>query len=359
MGLGNDCDPTAASGSRRGAAKTPPSLWRSRLILLIACANVANLTLARTNGREWEIAVRGALGATSKRLVQQLLTESLVLGVLAGVVGLMAAAASLQLFVRLLPADTPRLGNVALHGSVLLFAAIASVVPGFAFGLIPAMKAVRTVSSQLLDTLRSGSRGVAGKASQFRLSRFLVIGQIASSVVVITVAGLLLHSLYKLSQVNPGFNTARIVTAEVALDSTACQQTGRCESFFQTLLERARGIAGTQAVALTDSLPMSGWDTNYVYDAEGHPRQARQGARVATGRTVSSDYFSVLGLQLVRGRLLTHRMHPAPVARRSLIRAWQRASGPIRIPSASTSFLSPMKQSRQSGIRRKLPSWLA
>jgi predicted permease len=186
-----------------------------------------------------------------------------------------------------------------------LFAAIASVVAGFSFGLIPAVKAVRTVSSQLLDTLRSGSRSFAGKASQFRLSRFLVIGQIASSVVVITVAGLLLHSLYKLSQVNPGFNTDRIVTAEISLDATACQQTGRCQSFFQTLLDRARGIQGTQAVALTDSLPMSGWDTNYVYDAEGHPRQARQGASVATGRTVSSDYFSVLGLQLVRGRLLT------------------------------------------------------
>ena len=275
------------------------------LILLIACANVANLTLARTNGREREIAVRGALGASSGRLVQQLLTESLVIGVLAGVVGLMAAAASLQVFVRLLPADTPRLGNVALHGSVLLFAAIASVVAGFLFGLIPAVKASNTVSSQLLDTLRSGSRSFSGKASQFRLSRFLVIGQIASSVVVITVAGLLLHSLYKLSQVNPGFNTDRIVTAEIALDPTACQQTGRCESFFQTLLDRARGIEGTQSVALTDSLPMSGWDTNYVYDAEGHPRQARQGASIATGRTVSSDYFSVLGLQLLRGRLLT------------------------------------------------------
>ncbi|MGC1920434.1 MAG: ABC transporter permease [Acidobacteriaceae bacterium] len=275
------------------------------LILLIACANVANLTLARTNGREREIAVRGALGASSGRLVQQLLTESLVIGVLAGVVGLMAAAASLQVFVRLLPADTPRLGNVALHGSVLLFAGIASVVAGFLFGLIPAVKASNTVSSQLLDTLRSGSRSFSGKASQFRLSRFLVIGQIASSVVVITVAGLLLHSLYKLSQVNPGFNTDRIVTAEIALDPTACQQTGRCESFFQTLLDRARGIEGTQSVALTDSLPMSGWDTNYVYDAEGHPRQARQGASIATGRTVSSDYFSVLGLQLLRGRLLT------------------------------------------------------
>ena len=275
------------------------------LILLIACANVANLTLARTNGREREIAVRGALGASAKRLVRQLVTESLVLGLLAGVVGLLAAAASLQVFVRMLPADTPRLGNVALHGSVLLFAAIASVVAGFSFGLIPAIKAVKTVSSQLLDTLRSGSRGVAGKASQFRLSRFLVIGQIASSVVVITVAGLMLHSLYKLSQVNPGFNTDRIVTAEIALDPTACRQAGRCQSFFQTLLDRARGIEGTQAVALADSLPMSGWDNNYVYDAEGHPRQARQGARLATGRIVSSDYFSVLGLQLLRGRLLT------------------------------------------------------
>jgi predicted permease len=275
------------------------------LILLIACANVANLTLARTNRRQREIALRGALGASGNRLVQQLLTESLVLGILAGIVGLMAAAASLQVFIRLLPADTPRLSNVSLHGSVLLFAAIASVVAGFLFGLIPAVKAARTVSSQLLDTLRSGSRSFAGKASQFRLSRFLVIGQIASSVVVITVAGLMLHSLYKLSQVNPGFNTDQIVTGEVALDSNACQQTGRCQSFFQTLLERARGIEGTQAVALTDSLPMSGWDTNYVYDAEGHPRQARQGASVATGRTVSSDYFSVLGLQLLRGRLLT------------------------------------------------------
>jgi predicted permease len=275
------------------------------LILLIACANVANLTLARTNGREREIAVRGALGASGNRLVRQLLTESLVLGVLAGGVGLLAAAASLKIFVRLLPADTPRLDSVSLHGDVLVFAVLASLIAGFSFGLIPAVKAVTTVSSRLLDTLRSGSRGVAGKASQFRLSRFLVIGQIASSVVIITVAGLLLHSLYKLAQVNPGFNTDRIVTAEIALDSTACQLAGRCQSFFQTLLDHASGIEGMQAVALTDSLPMSGLDNNYVFDADGHPRVARQPANLATGRTVSSDYFSVLGLQLLRGRLLT------------------------------------------------------
>ncbi len=275
------------------------------LILLIACANVANLTLARASGREREIAVRGALGASNKRLVQQLLSESLLLGLLAGVVGLMAAIASLQVFVRLLPADTPRLGNVSFHWTLLFFTAIASIFAGFSFGLIPALKAVQIASSQLLETLRSGGRGFAGKASQFRLSKLLVIGQIGLSVVVITVAGLLLHSLYKLSQVNPGFDTNRIVTAEVSLDAQACQEKGRCQSFFETLLDRARGIAGVNAVALADSLPMSGWNGNYVYDAEGHPRDARQGAKLATGRTVSAGYFSVLGLHLMRGRLLT------------------------------------------------------
>lgn len=275
------------------------------LILLIACANVANLTLARAAGREREIAVRGALGASAGRLVRQLLSESLVLGILAGAAGLIAAAVSLRVFIQLLPSGTPRLGSVSLHWTVLLFAAIASVFAGLSFGVIPAVKAVKTASSDLLGTLRSGSRAFAGRASQFLLSRILVVGQIGSSVVVITVAGLMLHSLYKLSQINPGFNTDHVVTAEVSLDADACREKGRCQSFFETLLDRARGIAGTEAVALTDSLPMSGWDNNYVYDAEGHPRTARQGARLATGRTVSAGYFSVLGLRLVRGRLLT------------------------------------------------------
>jgi len=274
------------------------------LILLIACANVANLTLARAAGREREIAVRGALGASGRRLVQQLLSESLVLGVLSGIVGLAAAAASLRIFIGLLPADTPRLGNVSLNWTVLLFAAAASILAGFSFGLVPAVKAVRTCSSHLLETLGSGGRGFAGKGSQFRLSRALVVGQIGLSVVVITIAGLLLHSLYKLSQVNPGFRTDHILTAEVSLNASACREKGHCESFFETLLDRARGIPGTEAVALTNSLPMSGLDGNYVYDAEDHPREARQGARLATGRTVSAGYFSVLGLRLVRGRLL-------------------------------------------------------
>jgi predicted permease len=280
------------------------------LILLIACANVANLMLARAAGREREIAIRGALGASSARLVRQLLSESIVLGAVAGLVGLLAAGASLQALVTLLPADTPRLSDISLHWPVFLFAAGASLVTGFLFGLIPAL---RMSSPDLRDALHSGSRSVAGKAGQFRVSMMLVMGQIALSVVVITAAGLMLHSLWSLSQVNPGFRTERIVTAEVSLDATACQDqpasplpasSSHCQAFFETLLDRARGIAGEEDVALTDSLPLSGRMGNYVYDAEGHPRDARQEALLATGRTVSPGYFAALGMSLVRGRLL-------------------------------------------------------
>jgi len=123
--------------------------------------------------------------------------------------------------------------------------------------------------------------------------------------VVITAAGLLLHSLYSLSKVDPGFRTERVVTAEVSLDATACREKGRCHGFFDTLLNGAHGVAGMESVALTDSLPLSGRDNNYVYDAEGHPREARQGALLATGRTISPEYFATLGMRLMQGRLLT------------------------------------------------------
>jgi predicted permease len=271
------------------------------LILLIACANVANLMLARAAGREREMALRGALGASSSRLIQQLLSESVLVGALAGITGLLAAGASLQGLVRLLPADTPRLNEISLHWPVFLFAAAASLLTGFLFGLIPALK---MASPNLQSSLRSSGRGVAGKPSQFRVSMVLVMGQIGLSVVVITAAGLLLHSLYSLSKVDPGFRTERIVTAEVSLDATACREKGRCHGFFDALLNRAQGAAGMESVALTDSLPMSGRDNNYAYDAEGHPRDPRQGALLATGRTVSPDYFSTLGMRLIRGRLL-------------------------------------------------------
>lgn len=271
------------------------------LILLIACANVANMMLARATAREREIAIRGALGASARRLIQQLLSESIVLGVTAGAVGLAAADASLRIFVHLLPAGTPRISSIVLRPSDVLFTLAASVVAGLLFGVIPS---IRMASINLLAALRLGSRGLTGKGSRFGASTLLVMVQIGLSVMVVTAAGLILHSLYNLSQVNPGFRTDRIVTAEVSLDSSACTSAGRCHAFFETLLEKMQSIPGVNEAALTDTLPLEGQDGSYVYDAENHPRAAQQGAMLATGRYVSPQYFGVLGLQLVRGRLL-------------------------------------------------------
>jgi predicted permease len=271
------------------------------LVLLVACANVANLMLARAAKREREIAIRGALGASAGRLVRQFLSESVLVGVLAGASGLSGAVLSLRLISRLLPADTPRLNALGMHWHTFLFAASVSVFTGLLFGMVPAL---RMASPDLQTTLRSGNLGALGKVSHFRAARLLVIGQIGLSVVVITAAGLILHSLYNLSEVNPGFRTDRIVTAEVSLDATACREQGRCQAFFETLVDRLRSIPGTQDVSLTDSLPLNAMSGNYAYDAEGHPREARQSALQATGRTVSPGYFSTLGISLVRGRLL-------------------------------------------------------
>jgi predicted permease len=272
------------------------------LVLLIACANVANLMLAKAASREREMAIRGALGASGRRIVSQLLAESILIGVLAGIAGLGIAFATLRGLTLMLPADTPRLADIGLHWHVFLFAGVASVLTGVLFGLVPALK---MASPNLQQTLRSGSLSVIGKGSGFRVSMALVVGQIALSVVVITTAGLLLHSLYGLAHVDPGFNTSQVITAEVSLDATACRQQGHCQGFFNELTRQARGMAGVQDAALVSSLPMTGYDLSYVYDAEGHPRQAVQGAMLAAGRTVSTNYFSLIGLHLVRGRLLT------------------------------------------------------
>jgi predicted permease len=274
------------------------------LILLIACANVANLMLARATAREREIAIRGAVGASGLRLIQQLISECVVLGVTAGVVGLAVAFAGMRIFLRLLPADTPRIHDISLHAGDALFTLGASVLAGVLFGFVPAIK---MASINLLATLRSGSRGLTTRGAGFGVSMALVIAQIGLSVMVITAAGLVLHSLYKLSQVDPGFQTEHIVTAEVSLDGAAGKDKGRCRSFFEALLDREHGIAGVDGVALADTLPLNGNNGSYVFDAENHPRSARQEGQLAAGRIVSAGYFDVLGLRLLRGRLLNEQ----------------------------------------------------
>jgi predicted permease len=274
------------------------------LVLLIACANVANLMLARAAARQREIAVRTALGANTRRLVRQMLTESAVLATLAGTLGILLAAVSLNALKLVLPPDTPRLANLALHGDVFLFAAAISLLTGILSGLVPALQAG---NRDLQGSLRMNAGNVFGTAHRFRISRLLVVGQIALAVVVITAAGVMLRSLARLASTNPGFRAEQTLTAQISLNRGLlrdnCAQKGSCLQFFESLLDRAQALPGVESAALVDRLPMSGNDEWFDFDAEGHPRTARQSSFQSAGRIASPSYFNLMGIRLLRGRL--------------------------------------------------------
>jgi predicted permease len=271
------------------------------LVLLIACANVANLMLARAASRQREMALRTALGADSRRLVRQLLTESGVLASLSGMLGVIFAAAGLHALKLALPPDTPRLENIALHSGVLLFAAGVSLLAGVLSGLAPAWNAA---SSDLQGSLKLNEANVFGTARRFRISRLLVVGQIALAVVVITAAGVMLRSLSRLSSTDPGFRTDRVVSAQISLDRGACASKGDCTTFYQNLLDRAQGLPGVTGAALVDVLPLTGFDPRDAFDAQDHPRSPREHAIDGFLRVVSADYFKLMGIRLERGRFL-------------------------------------------------------
>jgi predicted permease len=274
------------------------------LVLLIACANVANLMLARAAARQREIAVRTALGANTARLIRQMLTESAVLAALAGTLGMLLAAISLNALKLVLPPDTPRLANLALHGDVFLFAAAVSLITGILSGLVPALQAG---NKDLQGSLRMNAGNVFGTAHRFRISRLLVVGQIALAVIVITAAGVMLRSLSKLAATNPGFRAQQTLTAQISLNRGPvrddCAQKGSCLAFFETLLDRAQGLPGVESAALVDRLPMTGFDNWFDFDAEGHPRTPRQRGFQSSGRIASPSYFNLMGIHLLRGRL--------------------------------------------------------
>ena len=241
--------------------------------------------LARAASRQREMALRSALGADSRRLVRQLLTESGMLALLSGIMGVIFAAVGLQALKLALPPDTPRLANIALHGDVLLFAAGVSLLAGVLSGLAPAWNAA---SSDLQGSLKLNETNVFGTARRFRVSRLLVVGQIALAVVVITAAGVMLRSLSRLSSTDPGFRTDRVVSAQISLDRNACAKPGACSTFYQTLLDRAQGLPGVTGAALVDVLPLTGFDTQYNFDAQDHPRSPRERATDGFRRIVSA-----------------------------------------------------------------------
>src|SRR6266853_537349 len=271
------------------------------LVLLIACANVANLTLSRAVVRGKEIAVRISLGAGRTRIVRQLITETILLAAVGGALGLALATGGLSLLKSLLPADTPRLADVALDWRVLLFAAILALATGVVSGIAPALHASR---SGLTEDLKAGSRGTTHSGSQ-ALRRALVIGELGLAVLLVCGAGLLIHSLWALSHVDPGFRSENVLMARITPNESFCHDTGRCFSFYRDLVEKVRSVPAVTNAALINTPPLGGRVQKRVVKIENYVPAAATPEPLLWMNAVSPGYFAAMRIPLLRGREFT------------------------------------------------------
>ena len=268
------------------------------LVLLIACVNVANLLLARVAARDTEFAVRAALGAGRGRLLRQLLTESVLLSVLGGAVGVFVAWVSLDALVALQPQGVPRLGEVQVNRGVVAFASGLSLVTGLVFGAFPALQMARRPTAQVL---REGGRGLLGGRGD-RLRGGLVVGQMALAMMLLAGAGLLIRSFSRLSHVDPGFRTENALSFRISLPESVYDSDARRTAFFEDLLPRLGALPGVRSVGGVSGLPLGGTRFNLSFEIAGRPplppaQQPTMEVRVAT-----HGYFDTMGIVVRRGR---------------------------------------------------------
>ncbi|MGB6823377.1 MAG: ADOP family duplicated permease, partial [Candidatus Acidiferrales bacterium] len=277
------------------------------LVLLIGCVNVANLLLARASARSREMAVRHALGAARKRLVRQLLTESLLLSLLGGVAGLVILFCMKGFLLRLIPESLPRLNDLSINWTVMLIALTASIAAGVIFGLAPARQAGRL---NLASTLKVEGRGSKGSMEQTRTRRVLVVTEFALSLVLMVAAGLLLRSFWDLYKVPLGFNPQHVMSVQLWLPSpndpkTDIYGTAAQEAVFaRELLRRSRLLPGVQEAALgaEPSIPLHHDRNRSALIVEGRQKQSKQTPLVERSQ-VTPEYFHLLGIPVLRGRL--------------------------------------------------------
>ena len=266
-------------------------------VLLIACVNVSNLLLARAASREKETAIRAALGANRGRVMRQLLTESVLLSFCGGAVGLLVAVWGLDLFVWLLPANTPRLGQIAVDATVLSFSLLLSLATGLVFGLAPALIATRT---DLNELLKEGGKASGGGAKLKRTLNVLVVAEIALACVLLIGAGLAANSFMRVQQVEPGFNAERVLTMRLQVPENSYTTMSELNGFYARALERLAATPGIEAVALANNLPLSRANAIRRLTIEGQ----NDAVPVDFG-VVSSAYFQALQLPLRQGRVFT------------------------------------------------------
>ncbi len=266
-------------------------------VLLIACANVANLMLSRASAREKEMAVRAALGAAGWRLMRQLLSESLVLSGLGGVLGLFLAFWGKDLLLKVNPSAIPRLSDAMINGPVLAFSIVISIFAGFAFGLVPAFQSSHL---DLNQSLKEGARTSSANPDRGRVGRSFVVVQVALAFILLVGAGLLIKSFVRLLGVDPGFDPKNVLTTRIDLPQSRYPNPGQ---FYERISDRLKALPGVESMGMINYLPFSAESANKTrFAAEGSSRSTPGTFPVAELRLVNPDYFHAMRIPLVKGR---------------------------------------------------------
>ncbi len=272
------------------------------IVLLIACANVANLYLVRAEDRQLEVAVRTAMGASRGVLARDFLLESMTLGILGGLAGLGLAYAGLRLLVSLAPQGLPRLNEITIDGKVLLFTLGLSLLAGFLFGLVPVLK----YGSDLTGALKEGGRGGSAGKQRHRTRNVLVVAQMAMALVLLVGSGLMIRSFAALRSVEPGFQRPEeVLTVQVSIPSAEIEDPDQVALALEQMQRNLAQIPGVLSVGGSSSITMDGWDSNDAVDVEGFPVEEGQIPPIRRFKWVSPNYFETMGNPLVAGRTIT------------------------------------------------------
>jgi putative ABC transport system permease protein len=282
-------------------------------VLLIACANVANLLLARAASRRREVAIRTALGANRWRLIRQLLTESVLLGLAGGGLGLLLAGWGVKLLITLNANIIPRSQEISVDTRVLAFTLVLSVLTGLLFGLAPA---VQSSKASLTEALKEGGRS-SGGAERARYRNLLVVSEISLALILLIGAGLLIKSFRRLLDVDPGFRTQNLLTMQVALPRNKYRDDHQVRAFYQQALEEVKAVPGVQAAGTVSSLPLSGAIWSGFFGIEGRSVAPGEQGPHTDFRAVSNEYLQMMGIPLRRGRYFTD--HDTPETLRVVI----------------------------------------
>jgi predicted permease len=273
------------------------------IVLLIACANVANLFIVRAEGRQREMAVRTALGAERGQIVSQLLTESVALGAFGGLVGLVLAFAGLKALVALGPESLPRLEEIGMDPSVLGFTAVVSVVASVLFGVFPAVK---YGSPDMVASLKEGGRGGSAGKERHIARNVLVVTQMALALILLTGSGLMIRSFQALRSVDPGFEAPEeVLTFRVTIPTAELEETDQVAQAFRDMLDRVRAIPGVESASFASSVTMDGFDSNDALEPEDDPVEGNELPPVRRFKWAGEGYFETMGNPLVAGRALT------------------------------------------------------